>query len=171
VPGIPAEQGDLLRAALGLDQAVLADLYRVALAALELLAVVAAHAPLLVVADDAHWLDRASADVLAFAGRRIGAEPIVMVLSLRDSADNPFDGSGLPDLAIGALDAPSSRSLLDRVAPHLRDEVRDRLLADAAGNPLALVELPTALPAAEPLSPAQPLPGRDRCPAGPPGRR
>jgi DNA-binding CsgD family transcriptional regulator len=145
MPGIPAEQGDLLRAALGLDEAVLADLYRVALAALELLAVAAAQAPLLVVADDAHWLDRASADVLAFAGRRISAEPIAMVLSSRDGADNPFDRSGLPGLDLGALDAASSESLLDLVAPRLRREVRDRLLADARGNPLALVELPAAL--------------------------
>jgi len=119
--GLPAEQRDLLRAALGLDENALADLYRVALAALELLAVVAARAPLLVVADDAHWLDRASADVLAFAGRRIAAEPMAMLLTSRDGADNPFEGSGIPDLVVGALDPDSSRSLLDRVAPQLKD--------------------------------------------------
>jgi DNA-binding CsgD family transcriptional regulator len=158
VASLPSEQGDLLRAALGLDESVLADLYRVALAALELLAVVAAQAPLLVVADDAHWLDRASADVLAFVGRRIAAEPIAMVLSSREGADDPFEGSAIPSLVIGALDAASSASLLDRVAPQLRDEVRDRLLADAAGNPLALVELPAALPAAGSLP--------DRLPVG-----
>ena len=156
--GLPAEQRDLLRAALGLDENALADLYRVALAALELLAVVAAQAPLLVVADDAHWLDRASADVLAFAGRRIAAEPMSMLFSSRDGADNPFEGSGIPDLAVSALDPDSSRALLDRVAPQLKDEVRDRLLADAAGNPLALTELPAT------LRPDEPLP--DRLPVG-----
>lgn len=151
VAGLPGEQRDLLRAALGLDEHVLADLYRVALAALELLAVAAAQVPVLVVADDAHWLDRASADVLAFAARRIAAEPIAMVFSRRDGADNPFEWSGIPGLAVGALDADTSRSLLDRVAPQLPDEVRDRLLADAAGNPLALTELPATLRPDEPL--------------------
>ena len=151
VAGLPGEQRDLLRAALGLDEHVLADLYRVALAALELLAVAAAQVPVLVVADDAHWLDRASADVLAFAARRIAAEPIAMVFSRRDGADNPFEWSGIPGLAVGALDADTSRSLLDRVAPQLPDEVRGRLLADAAGNPLALTELPATLRPDEPL--------------------
>jgi DNA-binding CsgD family transcriptional regulator len=149
MPAIPPEQGDLLRAALGLDQSVLADLYRVALAALELLAVVAARTPLLVVADDAHWLDRASADVLAFVGRRIAAEPIAMILSSRNGTDDPFEAAAIPELAIGALDPASSAALLDRVAPRLRDEVRGALLADAAGNPLALVELPAARRAAD----------------------
>jgi hypothetical protein len=158
VSSLPAEQADLLHAALGLDESVLADLYRVALAALELLAVVAAKMPLLVVADDTHWLDRASADVLAFTARRIAAEPIAMVLSLRDGADHPFEGSGIPDLVVGALEEASSRQLLDRVAPGLTDEVRDRLLADADGNPLALVELPAA------LRPTESLP--DRLPVG-----
>jgi DNA-binding CsgD family transcriptional regulator len=158
VSGLPAEQAGLLHAALGLDESVLADLYRVALAALELLAVVAAQAPLLVVADDTHWLDRASADVLAFTARRIAAEPIAMVLSLRDGADHPFEGAGIPDLVVGALEEASSRQLLDRVAPGLTDEVRDRLLTDADGNPLALVELPAA------LRPTESLP--DRLPVG-----
>jgi len=156
--GLPAEQRDLLRAALGLDENALADLYRVALAALELLAVVAAQTPLLVVADDAHWLDRASAEVLAFAARRIAAEPMAMLFSLREGADNPFEGSGIPDLVVGALDPGSSRALLDRVAPQLQDEVRDRLLADTAGHPLALTELPAT------LRPDEPLP--DRLPVG-----
>jgi DNA-binding CsgD family transcriptional regulator len=155
---IPAEQGELLRAALGLDKSVLAYLYRVALAALELLAAVAVQAPLLVVADDAHWLDRPSADVLAFVARRIAAEPIAMILSLRDGSDSPLEESGIPVLAVPALDAISSRSLLDRVAPHLPGEIRDRLLADSAGNPLALTELPCSVQAAFPLP--------DRLPVG-----
>ena len=158
VPAIPLEQGVLLRAALGLDQSVLADLYRVALAALELLAVVAARTPLLVVADDAHWLDRASADVLAFVGRRIAAEPIAMILSSRNGPDDPFEAAAIPKLAIGALDPASSAALLDRVAPRLRDEARSQLLADAAGNPLALVELPAARRAADLWPAADSLP-------------
>jgi DNA-binding CsgD family transcriptional regulator len=155
---IPAEQGELLRAALGLDTSVLAYLYRVALAALELLAAVAVQTPLLVVADDAHWLDRPSADVLAFVARRIAAEPVAMILSLRDGSDSPLEESGIPVLAVRALDAIASRSLLHRVAPHLQGEIRDRLLADSAGNPLALTELPSTVRAAFPLP--------DRLPVG-----
>jgi DNA-binding CsgD family transcriptional regulator len=155
---IPADQGELLRAALGLDESALAYLYRVALAALELLAAAAVQTPLLVVVDDAHWLDRPSADVLAFVARRIAAEPIAMILSLRDGSGSPFEEAGIPVLAVRALDKISSRSLLDRVAPHLRGEIRDRLLADSAGNPLALTELPSTVQTAFPLP--------DRLPVG-----
>jgi len=170
-PSIPDQQGDLLRAALGLDENLVADLYRVAMAALELLSSVAAKAPLLVVADDVHWLDRPSASVLAFVARRIAAEPIVMLASVRSGPDNPFEESGLPGMAVGALDTASSRALLGTVAPGLPTRARDRLLADAAGNPLALVELGSALPAAgQPIAAglssaaAQDLP--DRLPVG-----
>ena len=165
-PSVPDQQGDLLRAALGLDESLVADLYRVAMATLELLSSVAAKAPLLVVADDVHWLDRPSASVLAFVARRIAAEPIVMLASVRSGPHNPFEESGLPGMAIGALDTASSRALLDSVAPGLPTGARDRLLADAAGNPLALVELGAALPAGvQPIaagltpSAAQELPG------------
>jgi DNA-binding NarL/FixJ family response regulator len=100
--GLPDEQADLLRAALGLDKTMVADLYRVALAVLELLATVAAKVPLLVVADDAHRLDRPSADVLAFVGRRVAAEPIAIMLAARDSAADPFLASGIASLRLTA---------------------------------------------------------------------
>ncbi len=151
LPGLPADQEDLLRAALGLDDSVLADLYRVALATLELLAAVAAKVPVLVVADDAHWLDRPSADVLAFVSRRVSAEPIAVVLSVRDGTGDPFESAGLPCIAVGALDRGSAQALLVRVAPDLAGEARRRLLGEAEGNPLALVELPAAVRSAAPI--------------------
>ena len=151
LPGLPAGQEDLLRAALGLDDSLLADLYRVALATLELLAGVAAKAPVLVVADDAHWLDRPSADVLAFVGRRVSAEPIAIMMAARVGTGDPFDSAGLPSLAVGALDWGSAQALLTRVAPDLTGEARKRLLDDAEGNPLALVELPAAVRSAGPV--------------------
>ena len=151
LPGIPGGQADLLRAALGLDDSLVADLYRVALATLELLAAVAAKAPLLVVADDVHWLDRPSADVLAFVCRRISVEPIAIMMSARDGNGDPFEAAGLPSLAVGALDAESAGALLSQVAPDLAGGTRVRLLDDAAGNPLALIELPAAVQSAGPL--------------------
>lgn len=128
-------QADLLRAALGLNPSLVADLYRAALAVLELLATVGAQTPLLVIADDAHWLDRPSADVLAFIGRRIEAEPIALAVALRDSLPDPFTAAQLPKLVLAGLDPGSASALLAEVAPSLPVEVRERLLADAAGNP------------------------------------
>jgi DNA-binding CsgD family transcriptional regulator len=104
---------------------------------------VAGKRPLLVAGDDAHWLDRPSAEVLAFVSRRIATEPITVVLSLRDGDGDPFQAAGLPSLSLGPLAAGASRALLGRVAPHLAAADRERLLARAAGNPLALHELPS----------------------------
>jgi AAA ATPase domain len=155
LPRIPDTQADLLRAALGLEDRLPADLYQVALATLELLSSAAAKTPLLVVADDGHWLDRPTADVLAFVSRRIAAEPIAVIIAVRDGADDHFGPWRLPDLPVPSLDPASARALLSRVAPDLAVSVRTRLLREAAGNPLALVELSTAKEAAEP--PAGPI--------------
>lgn len=118
-----------------MNPSLVADLYRAALAVLELLATVGAQTPLLVIADDAHWLDRPSADVLAFIGRRIEAEPIALAVALRDSLPDPFTAAQLPKLVLAGLDPGSASALLAEVAPGLPVEVRERLLADAAGNP------------------------------------
>lgn len=155
LPRIPDAQADLLRAALGLDDRLLADLYQVALATLELLSSAAAKTPLLVTADDAHWLDRPTADVLAFVSRRIAAEPIAVIIAVRDGVNDHFDAWRLPDLPIRSLDPASAQALLSRVAPNLAVSARTRLLREAAGNPLALVELSTTKGSAEP--PAGPI--------------
>jgi DNA-binding CsgD family transcriptional regulator/tetratricopeptide (TPR) repeat protein len=118
------------------------DFFRVALAALDLLSRVATDAPVAVLVDDAHWLDRASAEVLAFVARRIAPEPVLLAVSTRPFPDDPFEEAGLPVLDLGPLDEDSARTLLDRVAPQLAPALREHVLGAAAGNPLALLELP-----------------------------
>lgn len=120
------------------------DPFRVGLAALELLGTAAAERPLLCVVDDAHWLDAASAKALAFLARRIATEPIAMVFAARDQC--AAGGlSELPGLAVGGLSDAHARALLaEEKAVTLDERVRDRVLAEARGNPLALIELPKA---------------------------
>ncbi|MFD0471208.1 AAA family ATPase [Nonomuraea thailandensis] len=121
-----------------------AGVYLVGLATLTLLAELAAARPLLVVAEDAHWLDRASADVLAFVARRIESEPIVMVATLREGERSPLREAGLPAMTVGRLSGQAAAELLDATAPGLTPALRERILEQAAGNPLALTELPAA---------------------------
>ncbi|MGW7535360.1 AAA family ATPase [Amycolatopsis sp. NPDC054798] len=132
------------------------DPFRVGLAALELLAAAAAERPLLCVIDDAQWLDAASARALTFLARRISAEPIAMVFAARDQ--EPVPGlDELPGMAVGGLSDAQARVLLaEEKTVTLDERVRDRLLAEARGNPLALIELPKAggfaLPAPSPVT-------------------
>ncbi|GAB3376611.1 AAA family ATPase [Amycolatopsis echigonensis] len=134
---------DSLLVAFGLAEGA-PDPFRVGLAALELLASAAAERPLLCLIDDAHWLDAASARALTFLARRIAAEPIAMLFAARDQ--EPVPGlDELPGLAIRGLSDAHARDLLAREKTGTLDErVRDRLLAEARGNPLALIELPKA---------------------------
>ncbi|GAA4255869.1 LuxR family transcriptional regulator [Dactylosporangium darangshiense] len=157
--GLPAPQRDAVLAAFGRSDAAAPDLFLVALATLNLLAEAATRAPLLLVVDDAHWLDRASADVLMFVARRLEFEPVVVFAAVREGVRSAFDGAGLPELAVGRLDDGAAAALLDAGAPRLRRAVRERVLAEAAGNPLALVELPIAMrDAADGVAPIGPLP-------------
>jgi DNA-binding CsgD family transcriptional regulator len=146
---------DALAAAFGLTDAPAPDLYRIALATLELVGAAAAAAPLLVTVDDVHWLDRPTADVLAFLARRIAAEPVVVLFAARTGEEGRL--RSLDTLAVDPLDAVASAALLDATAPGLVVSVRARLLAEAAGNPLALVELPRV-----DVSALEPLPLNDR---------
>jgi DNA-binding NarL/FixJ family response regulator len=140
---LAAPQRDAMRAAFGLAGGQTPDLFLTALAALELLAESAARAPVLVVADDAQWLDRPTRDVLAFVARRLEFEPVLLVAAVLDGHDSPL-GAVTPPLRLEALPEAAASVLLDARAPGLPDAVRARLLAEAAGNPLALVELPAA---------------------------
>ncbi|WP_017594241.1 ATP-binding protein [Nocardiopsis potens] len=143
VDGLSAPYRDSLLVAFGLADGA-PDPFRTGLAALELLASAAAERPLLCLVDDAHWMDAASARALTFLARRISAEPIAMVFAARDR--DPVHGlDGLPGLAVGGLDDAHARELLaeERTAT-LDERVRDRVLAEARGNPLALIELPKA---------------------------
>ncbi|WP_033290924.1 AAA family ATPase [Amycolatopsis jejuensis] len=118
--------------------------FRVGLATLELLATAAADRPLLCLVDDAHWMDTASATALTFVARRIAAEPIAMVFAARDQ-EVVRGLDELPELVVGGLSDTDARALLSgEKAGVLDDRVRDRLLAEARGNPLALIELPHA---------------------------
>ncbi|MGC7322837.1 LuxR family transcriptional regulator, partial [Mycobacteroides abscessus subsp. massiliense] len=101
----------------------------------------AEHQPVLCVIDDAQWLDRVSLQTLAFVTRRLGSEPVAMLFAVRDGTDSEL--AGLPELTVHGLRAADAGTLLDSVIPGLLDErVRDRIVAETQGNPLALLELP-----------------------------
>jgi DNA-binding CsgD family transcriptional regulator/tetratricopeptide (TPR) repeat protein len=144
VDALGAPQRDAVLAAFGMTDAVVADPFLTGLAALDLLAEAAARAPVLVVADDAHWLDQATRDALTFVARRIEFEPILVIAAIRDGYETPLREAGLPSVALGALAPPTAAALLDSRSPGLPAGVRERFLREAAGNPLALVELPIA---------------------------
>jgi len=101
--------------------------------------------PLLVAVDDAQWLDHASCDALIFAAHRVGADPIVMLAGVRDGLESKFDESRLPLLRLERLESRSAKELLSAGAPNLDADVATRVLDEAAGNPLALIELPLAI--------------------------
>ncbi|WP_410638960.1 helix-turn-helix transcriptional regulator [Amycolatopsis sp. lyj-346] len=146
---LPEPQRDALGTAFGLSSGARPTRFLVGLAVLTLLADVAEEQPLLCLVDDVQWLDRMSAVVLAFVARRLLAERIAMVFAVRDGGDEP-DPAGLPELAIGGLGEAASDTLLASVLKGPMDgRVRDRVIAEAHGNPLALLELPRAWTAAE----------------------
>ncbi len=146
---LSAPQRRGLSVAFGLVPGENPDRFLVALAALSLLAETAEEQPLLCVVDDAQWLDQASAQVLGFVGRRLLAEPIALVFAARTAATSPDHLVGLPELRLAGLDEPPARALLATVAPGPLDEsVRARIIGEAHGNPLALLEFGRGLGAA-----------------------
>jgi DNA-binding NarL/FixJ family response regulator len=153
IDALPGPQRDALRAALGLADEFAGELaddlvpgvYLVGLAVLNLLGEAAADSPLVLIAEDAHWLDRSSADVLAFVARRLESEPIVLIATVRDGMTSRLDDAGLASMTLERLPADVAAELLDAVAPDLAPPVRSRLLSEAAGNPLALTELPATV--------------------------
>jgi DNA-binding CsgD family transcriptional regulator len=140
--GLPAMQRAALDAAFGLGQESAPERFRIALAVLDLLCDVATEAPLLVVAEDAQWLDRPTAEVLAFVARRVESDPIVLLAATRDGYSSPLVDVGLREYRLGALEPAAAAQLLDASAQQLSAAIRDRILREAAGNPLALIELP-----------------------------
>src|SRR4051794_38441172 len=146
---LPEPQRAAMCVAFGLASGARPERFLVALATLSLLAEVASERPLLCVVEDAQWLDGASAQVLGFVARRLLAEAVAIVFALREPADERAL-RGLPELVLGGLDAHDARSLLATVIPGRLDErVRDRIVAETRGNPLALLELPRGLSAAQ----------------------
>lgn len=142
---LPAPQRTAIGTAFGLTSGSTGeppDRFLVGLAVLTLLAEVAEEEPLACVIDDAQWLDRVSAQTLAFVGRRLLAERIALLIAVREPAGE-LDVAGLPDLAVLGLGDAAARALLDSVLVGPVDpRVRDRIVAETHGNPLALVELP-----------------------------
>src|SRR5918994_3298204 len=162
---MPGPQQDALRVAFGLQSGATPDHFFVALAVLSLLAEAAEDRPLVCLVDDAQWLDRASAQALAFVARRLLAERIGMVFAVREPS-HPEVLPGLPELVVGGIPDDDARALLASALPGVLDErIRDRIVAETRGNPLALMELPRGLTPAElavgvGLPDAGPLAGR-----------
>ncbi|MGW4244238.1 AAA family ATPase, partial [Nocardia sp. NPDC004722] len=155
---LPARQLDALTTALGMsDSTDEPSIHLVGLAALTLLADSAAERAVLVVAEDAHWLDMASAEVLAFVARRIDSEPVAVLATLRDATTSPLREAGLSLMRLGPLPDGDATALLDSLAPGLPAQLRHRVLTEAHGNPLALAELPTAAVDLADDAPAIPL--------------
>ncbi|MCK9926333.1 AAA family ATPase [Frankia sp. Mgl5] len=144
IPYLPGPQRDAILSAFGQSDAIVPDLFLIALATLTLLGEAAERQPVLLIVEDAHWLDRASADVMAFVARRLEFEPIILVVATRDGFPCAFDLARLPELAVRPLDHAQAVALLDVHAPGLRVIARARILAEALGNPLALIELASA---------------------------
>jgi DNA-binding CsgD family transcriptional regulator len=149
VPDLPAPQRDALNAAFGTSPGLPPDRFLVGLAVLQLMAAFADAHPLLCVVDDAQWLDRVSVQTIAFVARRLLAEPILFVVAARDSVADG-DWAGLPELRLRGLDDADAAVLFDSVVTGPTDpRLRDRIVAESRGNPLALLELPRAWTTAE----------------------
>jgi AAA ATPase domain len=140
--GLPAAQATAVRGALALEPAEAADRFAVGVGTLGLLAVAAEAQPLLVLVEDLHWLDAASVEALAFAARRLRAEPIALLVSCREEQTTAFETGRFEELRLGGLDAPAASALLAELAGEpVAGRVVERLVAATGGNPLALGEL------------------------------
>ncbi|MEU8146825.1 AAA family ATPase [Nonomuraea sp. NPDC048901] len=183
---LPPGQAAALRGAIGAAPAEVADRFLVGLAALTLLSDLAGDGPILCLVDDAQWLDDASADALLFAARRLDAEGVVMLFALRDGAATPRRGAmatpgmisqhreatprvtpsrlealathGVPELRLGRLEAAVAAEFLADRARDLAPQVRRRVLDEAAGNPLALIEFAAVLTPEQRAGRLSPLP-------------
>ena len=144
---LPLPQQDALRTAFGLVAGPPPDRFIVGLAALNLLSEVAGERPLICLIDDEQWLDQASAQALGFAARRLGADPVGLVFATRVPG---AELAGLPELQVEGLPEEDARALLDSaLAGPLDEQVRDLIVAETRGNPLALLEVPEGLSPAE----------------------
>jgi DNA-binding CsgD family transcriptional regulator len=142
---LPGPHREALEVAFGLRCGAPPDRFMVGLAVLGLLSEAADERPQVCLVDDVQWMDQVSAQTLAFVGRRLLAERVALVFAVRDASDGAIL-AGLPELILHGLANPDARALLDNAIPGLVDErVRDRIVAETRGNPLALIELPRGL--------------------------
>jgi len=154
---LPGSQAQALTAALGLAPSSRPDRLLIGAAVLGLLAAAAETKPTLCLVDDTHWLDRPSSDALVFTARRLRAEQLAILVGARAGEASRFEGAGLPELTLAGLDQRSAAHILAARARQASPSVRDRLLTEADGNPLALLELPSGL-SEEQLQGLVPLP-------------
>jgi DNA-binding CsgD family transcriptional regulator len=161
---LPAPQADALRGAFGLADAK-ADPVLVELGWLSLLTDLATEHPVLCLVDDAQWLDPASTDALEFVARRVSTERILLLLAARDMPVPQLHLSGLPELHLRGLDPEAAAQLLQAQVGQVAPDVRDRLIEETGGNPLALEELPATLTSPQ-LAGQEPLPHRLRLGTG-----
>ena len=163
---LPGRQAQALRGALGLAaDPVAADPLLTGVAVLTLLSDLSERSPVLLAADDAHWLDRSSLDVLAFAASRLDAERVVVLVGARGQVPPPGFDRGFPELHLGPLSAADAGRLLDAQPVPPRGRARAQVLDQAEGNPMALIELAKVIaedPAASRRWAAEPLPLTDR---------
>jgi DNA-binding CsgD family transcriptional regulator len=146
--GLPGPQRRALEMAFGIRDVLdgkAPDVFLIALGALGLLTEAAATGPMLLVVDDAQWLDQPSCEALGFIGRRLSVEPVILLVGVREGVPSPADAVGLPGLHVTPLDEAAADDLLSSRTDDLPPDLRARLLREAAGNPLALIELPKAL--------------------------
>src|SRR5271163_2745047 len=147
---LPGPQRDALAVAFGMREGQAPDRFLVGLAVLSLLAAAAEDQPLACLVDDVQWLDRASAQCLAFAARRLLAEPVALIFAAREPGDD-HELAGLPALTVTSLGEADARVLLaSAVGGRVDAQVRDRIIAETGGNPLALLQLPRGLGSGEP---------------------
>lgn len=156
---LPTPQREALRAAFGMTEAATPDLFLVALGTLNLLVDAATDSGLVAIAEDAQWLDRSTNEVLAFVGRRLESDPIALLIAIRDGYESSLAEAGLPELRLRGLAEAAAGEVLLTNGHDLSPQVRARILEEAAGNPLALVELPIAL-RSEQLTGGSSLPAR-----------
>jgi DNA-binding CsgD family transcriptional regulator len=142
---LPERQRNALLAAFGMADGEASDIFLIGLATLALLGASARRQPILLIVDDAQWLDRHTQEVVTFVARRLEADPIALLMAGSEACGQGVETAGMRELALAPLEDAAAAALLDERAPALTPAVRARLLREAAGNPLALLELPVAL--------------------------
>jgi DNA-binding CsgD family transcriptional regulator len=157
---IPTPQAHALRVVFGMEAGDAGDRFLIFLGVLSLLADAGERQPVLVVVDDAQWLDDASAAALQFVARRIAVEPVAMLWAARENEARPFDTTDLPIMRLTGLGLAGATAVLsEQTHTDVAPEVAALLVANTGGNPLALCELPAVLTSGQ-LSGTEPLPPR-----------
>lgn len=141
VERLPGEHAGVLRSALGTGNGHAGDRFSVGIALLALLGELSSESGVLVLVDDAHWLDTPSGEALLFAARRLSTERVALLFAAREPDAPPFPAQGIAQLHLGGLDSEAAESLLRTHAAELPRHLADQVVAEARGNPLALLEL------------------------------